>query len=97
MIASKIAGEKTFCIRKIRALHTCTTEEGKTKVTIDRLASQSEQAIRSDPKTTVDTLMDNAKIKFGVHVPRSKAYRARRKAFDVVIGDQMTQYTRLRD
>jgi hypothetical protein len=32
-----------------------------------------------------------------VEVPRSKAYRARKKAFDVVMGDQKKQYTRLRD
>nr|XP_051222305.1 uncharacterized protein LOC127340602 [Lolium perenne] len=34
---------------------------------------------------------------FGVEVPRSKAYRARKKAFDVVMGDQKAQYTRLKD
>lgn len=30
-------------------------------------------------------------------MPRSMAYRARQKAFSVVIGDQKKQYTRLRD
>ncbi|CAM0877694.1 unnamed protein product [Alopecurus aequalis] len=68
-----------------------------TKVTINWLAHQSEQAMRIDPNTCVDTLIDNAKQKFGVEVPRSKAYRARKKAFDVVIGDQKKQYRRLRD
>jgi hypothetical protein len=61
------------------------------------LAHKSEQAVRTDPNTCVDTLIDNAKQKFGVEVPRSKAYRARKKAFDVVMGDQKKQYTRLRD
>jgi hypothetical protein len=32
--------------------------------------------------------MYNSKQKFGVEVPRSKAYKARRKAFEVVKGDQ---------
>ena len=30
-------------------------------------------------------------------MPKRKAYRARRKAFNKVIGDQKKQYTRLRD
>ena len=54
-------------------------------------------AIRTDPNTSVDTLIEKATINYGVEVSRSKAYRARRKAFDVVIGDQEVQYTRLRD
>ena len=61
------------------------------------MASQSQQAIRIDPNTCVDTLIDNAKQNFGIEVPRSKAYRARKQAFAAVIGDQEKQYTRLRD
>ena len=95
--ASQIENEKTFCIRKFRPVHTCPTEGENTKVTINWLAKQSEQAVRIDPNTCVDTLIDNAKQKFGVVVPKSKAYRARKKAFDVVMGDQKKQYTRLRD
>ncbi|KAM0912473.1 hypothetical protein ACQ4PT_012773 [Festuca glaucescens] len=68
-----------------------------TKVTIDWLAKQSEQAVRIDPNTTVDTLIDNAKQKWGVTITKSKAYRAMKIAFSVVMGDQKAQYTRLRD
>ncbi|CAM0944733.1 unnamed protein product [Alopecurus aequalis] len=95
--ASNIAHERTFCIRKFHALHTCIAHGENTKVTIDWLAIQSEQAIRTNPKTSVDTLIDNAKLKFGVEVPRSKAYRARKKDFSAVIGDRKKQYARLRD
>ena len=42
-------------------------------------------------------LIANARQQFGVDVPRSKAYRARRKAFGAVIGDHEAQYTRLRE
>ena len=65
LTASKIANEKTFTIRKFRPLHTCEASGENTKVTIDWLARQSEQAIRTDPSTCVDTLIDNAKQKFG--------------------------------
>ncbi|KAM0916913.1 hypothetical protein ACQ4PT_009918 [Festuca glaucescens] len=95
--ASKIAHEQTFCIRKILGLHTCIAHGENTKVTIDWLAKQSEQAVRTDPNTNVDTLIDNAKQKWGVQIPKSKAYRARKTAFSVVMGDQKAQYTRLRD
>ena len=95
--ASLIANEKTFCIRKFNPLHTCEAHGENTRVSAHWLAKQSEQAVRVDPNTCVDTLIDNAKQKYGVVVPRSKAYRARQKAFSVVIGDQKKQYTRLRD
>jgi hypothetical protein len=42
-------------------------------------------------------LIDNAKHKHGIEVPRSKAYRARKKALQVVVGDERAQYTRIRD
>ncbi|KAM0849442.1 hypothetical protein ACQ4PT_053734 [Festuca glaucescens] len=97
MSASKIAHEQTFCIRKILGVHTCIASGQHTKVTIDWLAKQSEQAVRIDPNTTVDTLIDNANQKWGVPIPKSKSYRARKIAFSIVMGDQKAQYTRLRD
>ena len=97
LTASKIAHEKTFCIRKFGPKHTCQPLGENTRVTIDWLAEKSLQAVRTDPKTCVDTLIENTKIHYGVEVPRSKAYRARRKAFATVIGDHEAQYTRLRD
>ena len=55
------------------------------------------KTVRTDPTTCVDTLIENVKQDYGVEVPRSKAYKARQKAFSAVIGDQKAQYTRLRD
>jgi hypothetical protein len=45
----------------------------------------------------VDTLIENSKQKYGVEVVKSKAYRARLKALQVVLGDHKAQYTRNRD
>ena len=97
MTASKFAHEKTFRIRKMNLHHSCPAVGENTKVTIDWLATQCEQAIRTDPNTCIDTLIENIKLKWGVEVPRSKAYRAKTKPFQVVISDQRAQYTRLRD
>jgi hypothetical protein len=54
-------------------------------------------ALRTDPNTFVDTLIENAKQKHGVEVAKSKAYRARLKALQVMLGDHKAQYTRIRD
>ena len=87
---------RIFCISKFKCEHTCIAHGENTNVSTDWLAAQSKQAIRTYPNTCVDTLIDNAKLKYGVEVPRIKAYRARMKAY-VVIGDQKSQCTRLRD
>ncbi|CAM0945121.1 unnamed protein product [Alopecurus aequalis] len=97
LTASTIAHESTFCIRKFRNKHTCIPHGENTKVSINWLAGTSMEAIRTDANTCVDTLIENAKKRYGVEVSRSIAYRARRKAFDAVVGDQEAQYTRLRD
>ena len=75
MTASQIAHEKTFCIRIFGALHTCIPHGENTKVTIDWLAQQSEQAVRTDPNTCVDTLIEQAKLKFCVKNNPQHMYR----------------------
>nr|XP_045090002.1 uncharacterized protein LOC123497499 [Aegilops tauschii subsp. strangulata] len=56
-----------------------------------------EAALREDIRSPVDALIKKTKTKFAVDVSRSVAYRARRKAVDVVQGDHKQQYLRLRD
>jgi hypothetical protein len=75
-------------------LHPCIPHGENTKVTIDWLAVHYEQASKKYPNTCVDTLTQNAKLKFGVEVPKG---RARQNAFSAVIGNQKNQCTRLRD
>ena len=95
--ATKIAGEKTFCIRKLHLDHTCPTEGESCKVNCQWLAKTAVQAFRADPRTSIESVMDNAKQKYGVDVGKVMAYRARRKALKVVIGDDLKQYRRIRD
>lgn len=97
MVASEIAQEKTFCVRKINLEHTYGAHGESTKVTIDSVARACEQTLRSDPRAGVDTIVESTKVKYGVEVPKSKAYRARKKVVKVVQGDHKAQYTRLRD
>ena len=97
MVASEIAGEKTFCLRKMHLKHTCPTSGDNCKVTAKWVAKVSEQAIRICPGTGIDSVMETAKEKFGVEVSKDMAYRARHQALSTVLGDQEKQYHRLRD
>jgi hypothetical protein len=60
------------------------------------VAKACEQTIRTNPTTRVDTLIEDAKHKYG-SVPRTMAYRAKNEAIKVVLGDHVQQYKSLRD
>ena len=97
MIGSEIKGEKTFCLRKMSLKHTCGTAGEDCKVTAKWLAKVCEPSIRIDPRTGVQTVIESTKEKFGVDVSKDMAYRAKRKALNRVLGDQVKQYRRIRD
>ena len=50
-----------------------------------------------DPRTSIETVIETAKEKYGVDVGKVMAYRARKRALQMVLGDQVKQYLRLRD
>ena len=77
--------------------HTCGASGENTKVTVSWVAMVCEDTVRSNPGAGVDTIMSYTKKKFGVHVPKSLAYRARKQAVEVVQGDHKLQYHRIRD
>ena len=97
MTASVIKGEKTFVIRKMRIEHTCETSTDSSRVSARWLAGRYESIFRSDPNTGIQTIIDKAKLQYGVEVPRMMAYRAKNHALDAVLGDHREQYFRLRD
>jgi hypothetical protein len=97
MTGSNIRGEKTFCLRKMHMEHTCGTSGENCKVTASWVAQVVEQSIRIDPTTGIDTIIESTKEKYGVAIPKVMAYRARKKALEAVLGDQVKQYTRIRD
>ena len=95
--ASQIAHEKTFCIKKLNLHHSCPVVGESTKVTAKWLAHECEQQLRTDPNTPVQTIISNLKQKHGIEVSIHMAYRARKLAKNVVLGDQKAQYHRIRD
>ncbi|KAM3295464.1 hypothetical protein ACQJBY_038010 [Aegilops geniculata] len=97
MVAAKITNEPTFCIKKMILEHTCPTQSEKTRISSKWLGNKMLETIRSDPNTIVPAIVDKVKRQFGVEVPKMMAWRAKRKAKDIVLGDHKRQYKRLRD
>lgn len=97
MAACQVGKEKTFYIRKIQIEHTCPAIGENYKVPIKFGEKSIENALRTNPRTSTDTVIENTKDKYGVEVGPKKAYMARKLALKVVQGDQEAQYTRIRD
>ena len=97
IVAAKISNEPTFCIKKMILEHTCPTQSEKTRISSKWLGNKMLETIRSDPNTTVPAIVDKVKRQFGVEVPKMMAWRAKRKAKEIVLGDHKRQYKRLRD
>ena len=97
MVASVIKGEKTFVIRKFRIRHTYDTTTDSTRVSAKWLAATYEHMFRSDPNTSINSLIDAARQNHGVEVRKTMAYRAKNLVVDAVLGDHREQYHRLRD
>ncbi|KAE8793297.1 WD repeat-containing protein 43 [Hordeum vulgare] len=81
----------------MRLDHTFPTNTEKSRISAKWLAKTCESLFRSDPTTSIHTLMDNCKEKYGVDVGRHMAYRAKNLVVEAVLGEHKKQYPRLRD
>ncbi|KAE8815484.1 hypothetical protein D1007_06944 [Hordeum vulgare] len=97
IVAAIIKGEKSFAIKKMRLEHTCPTNTEKSRISAKWFAKTYESLFRSDPTTSIHTLMDNCREKYGVDVGRHMAYRAKNHFVEVVLGEHNKHYPRLRD
>ncbi|KAE8806570.1 hypothetical protein D1007_17386 [Hordeum vulgare] len=97
IVAALIKGENTFAIKKMRLQHTRHTSTEFSWVSPKWLAKTYESLFRSDPSTSITTLIDRCQENYGVDVPRHMAYRAKNLDVEVVLGEHMRQYPRLRD
>ncbi|KAE8803609.1 hypothetical protein D1007_20560 [Hordeum vulgare] len=76
--ASQIANEKTITIRKQYLVHTCPTVSESTKVTAKWVAKHSVEGVMNDPCTTITTIINTTKSKYGVDISTHMAYMARK-------------------
>ena len=77
--------------------HTCPTTTESSRVSAKWLAKTYESLFRSDPTTSIQTLIDACNEKYGVEVPKHMAYRAKNLVVEAVLGEHKKQYPRLRD
>jgi hypothetical protein len=97
IVAAVIKGENTFAIKKMRLQHTCPSSTETSMVSAKWLAQTYESLFRSDPTTSIQTLIDACQEKYGVEVPKHMAYRAKNLAVKAILGEHKKQYPRLRD
>ncbi|KAE8802790.1 hypothetical protein D1007_21438 [Hordeum vulgare] len=97
IVAAVIKGEKTFAIKKMRLEQTCPTNTEKSRISAKWLAKTYESLFRSDPSTSINTLMDKCRENYGVDVGRHVAYRAKNLVVEAMLGEHKKQYPRLGD
>ncbi|KAE8794337.1 hypothetical protein D1007_30885 [Hordeum vulgare] len=97
IVAAVIKGEKKFSIKKMRLQYTCPSSTESSRVSAKWLANTYETLFRSDPSTSIATMIDNCREKYGVDVPTHMAYRAKNLVVEIVLGEHKQQYPRLRD
>ncbi|KAE8787406.1 hypothetical protein D1007_38569 [Hordeum vulgare] len=97
IVATIIKGENTFAIKKMWLEQTCPNNTEKSRISAKWLAKTYESLFRSNPTTSIHTLIDNCTEKYGVDVTRHMAYTAKNLVVEVVLGENKKQYPRLRD
>ncbi|XP_066165208.1 uncharacterized protein [Oryza sativa Japonica Group] len=95
--ASQVGSEKTFMVREMIAPHTCPSHRNCTRVDSTWLSERYEDDFRSDPNWKVEAFMARCLRETCTYISKSKAYRARRKATEKVLGNKEKQYKRIRD
>ena len=71
----------------MRLQHTCPSTIETSRVSAKWLAQTYESLFKSDPNTSILTLIDNCNEKYGVYVPKHMAYRAKNLAVEAVLGE----------
>ncbi|GJX02248.1 hypothetical protein Tco_0186161 [Tanacetum coccineum] len=84
-------GEGLFVKAKFQILQTRTWE------VIYLLLRLSEETIKPNDKITLNTLKDQLQKKFEVGVSKQKVFRAKKMAYERVVGSYSQQYAQLRD
>jgi hypothetical protein len=96
-LCSKIPEEDTWQLRKLDDNHTCGHEFSIRFLNSEWLGKKLMPNVRENSKIKLTTISNKAHEEWNVKVSRMKAYRARKKAIDMVDGSFREQYRRLHD
>ncbi|GKE44210.1 hypothetical protein Tco_1471494 [Tanacetum coccineum] len=97
MQVSKLPNEDTWEVRTLKDTHTCLQSRIVSKCTATFLSKDVEETIKPNDKITLNTLKDQLQKKFEVGVSKQKVFRAKKMAYERVVGSYSQQYAQLRD
>ncbi|KAK2357350.1 hypothetical protein QL285_094629 [Trifolium repens] len=96
-LLSKVPGEDTWQLRTLNDEHKCMPEYRVQRLNADWLGRKLVTSVRENPNIKVTDICSKAHEKWRAGVSRLKAYRARKKAIDLVDESFKEQYKRLYD
>ncbi|GKA36206.1 mutator type transposase, partial [Tanacetum coccineum] len=97
MQVSKLPNEDTWEVRTLKDTHTCLQSRIVSKCTATFLSKDVEETIKPNDKITLNTLKDQLQKKFEVGVSKQKMFRAKKMAYERVVGSYSQQHAQLRD
>ncbi|XP_077247615.1 uncharacterized protein LOC143887412 [Tasmannia lanceolata] len=95
--ASHMQQGEGFQIKTFNSIHKCPRSYNNHHVSSTWLSSKYLEKIRDDPKWNVHAIRKSIKRDFKVDLPKSKIYRAKRKALECIEGGYVEQYARIWD
>ncbi|XP_038682524.1 uncharacterized protein LOC119982974 [Tripterygium wilfordii] len=93
---SKISGEKTFQIKTYERRHMCSRRMDNKQANSSWLALRLVDKVRGEPKVSAGNLVTFAKDNMSLDISRTHAYRAKKKALEIIDGKHQEQYGKLR-
>ncbi|KAG5536679.1 hypothetical protein RHGRI_024191 [Rhododendron griersonianum] len=88
---------ESFQVKTHKSEHGCLRSFKVRHVTSKYLAEKYVDNIRSNPEMPLDHLQQRVRKDLVVDISHTQAYRAKRKAFDLIEGTNLEQFARLRD
>ncbi|KAK9083073.1 hypothetical protein Scep_029544 [Stephania cephalantha] len=87
--------DSTVQIKSINLTHSCTKVNKNYHVTSDWLAEKYIEQFRVDPNWSVSGIIQRVKDDLKFEISRMKAWRAKKKAMEMMNGDEKSQYLKL--
>ncbi|WJX44619.1 hypothetical protein P8452_31569 [Trifolium repens] len=92
-----IPGQETWQLRKIHDDHKCNREPHVPLLSSNWLSKKLHTNVKENPNLKLLDIMERTQQKWNLKINKTKAYRARSLAFDLVDGSFREQYTRFYD
>ena len=89
---TKLPTEDTWQLRKLVDNHSCSKEYKVRLLSSKWLSKKLFSGVRENPRIKLSDICDKAQEKWNTGVTKSKAYRAKRQAIDIVDGSFREQY-----